>query len=385
MHLLLCADDSEIQLVDELAAELPLVTYQALGNLLFDTEFPLTSGRAPYLAFVRQLLPDAQREHADSIGSWARLIGERITGLLPDAQPWMLHVAAQYGARLSHRTGARAWHSATRRLRDSRGAAQPRVKSSTTDSARPLDPRAGQHRANLIREGVLEWLQKRRRHLLRNLRPELGSFTEHDSLVQLLLLAPDDGYISICHAPIPFEQRHLISPFPKGEIEIASDKAAPSRAFAKLVEAERRLGRSIQVGETCVDLGASPGSWSYVGIHRGARVYAVDRSPLREELMRHRLVQFCSQDAFEFKPQHGPVDWLLCDVIAPVGASTDMLIKWLRHKWCRHFVVTIKLKDTDGPAALKPLKEQIPRLTKDFFLTRLCANKKEVTAFGSLL
>jgi 23S rRNA C2498 (ribose-2'-O)-methylase RlmM len=53
---------------------------------------------------------------------------------------------------------------------------------------------------------------------------------------------------------------------------IAADKATPSRAYAKLVEAKLRLGRAIRAGETCVDLGASPGSWTYVAVTRGARV-----------------------------------------------------------------------------------------------------------------
>jgi 23S rRNA (cytidine2498-2'-O)-methyltransferase len=77
---------------------------------------------------------------------------------------------------------------------------------------------------------------------------------------------------------MPFVFRSLLSPYPKGEIPVASDKAAPSRAFSKLLEAEQRLGCRIRPGETCVDLGASPGSWSYVALNRGARVIAVDRA-----------------------------------------------------------------------------------------------------------
>ena len=85
---------------------------------------------------------------------------------------------------------------------------------------------------------------------MRRLRPEPGAFTANDSLVQVLLTSPDMGIMSVAVAPLPFEQRHLVSPFPKGELPVASDKAAPSRAFAKLVEAEIRLGREIQMGET---------------------------------------------------------------------------------------------------------------------------------------
>jgi 23S rRNA (cytidine2498-2'-O)-methyltransferase len=203
------------------------------------------------------------------------------------------------------------------------------------------------------------------------------------------LTAPDTGFISVALAPLPFEQRRLISPFPKGELPVASDKTAPSRAFAKLVEAELRLGRSIQRGETCVDLGAAPGSWTYVAVSRGASVIAVDRSPLREDLMQSPQVDFQSGDAFRFQPPR-PVDWLLCDVIAAPERTAELLLEWLRRGWCRHFVVTLKVgkgqmtgSDGTGAEALARLKRELPPLTRELYLTRLCANKREVCAFGA--
>jgi 23S rRNA (cytidine2498-2'-O)-methyltransferase len=181
---------------------------------------------------------------------------------------------------------------------------------------------------------------------------------------------------------VPFEQRHLLSPFPKGEVPVAADKAAPSRAFAKLVEAETRLGRAIKPGETCVDLGAAPGSWTYLAVNRGARVIAIDRSPLRRDLMLNPQVCFQPSDAFRFQPPH-PVDWLLCDVIAPPERTAALLLEWLRQGWCRHFVATLKTKDTQSTDPLPLLKRELPLLTRELFLTRLCANKKEICAFGS--
>ena len=56
----------------------------------------------------------------------------------------------------------------------------------------------------------------------------------------------------------------------------AALRAAPSRAFAKLTEALARLGHWMGPGERCVDLGASPGGWSFVALGKGAQVIAVD-------------------------------------------------------------------------------------------------------------
>jgi 23S rRNA (cytidine2498-2'-O)-methyltransferase len=235
----------------------------------------------------------------------------------------------------------------------------------------------------LIHQGVLEWLQRKRRGLLRSLQAEPSAFSPAHSLVQILLTSPVHGFVSVAPAPLPFALRRVVSPFPKGEIPIASDKAAPSRAFAKLVEAELRLGRPIGPGERCVDLGASPGSWSYVALHRGARVIAVDRVPLRADLMRHASLVFRKGDAFGFKPE-APVDWLLCDVIAAPERSIGLLMDWLRERRARRFVVTIKFKGREDYAKLEQLKHALPRFCSEFFLMRLCSNKNEACAFGEV-
>lgn len=380
MHLLLIAEDSENELRSEAAPLFRDAPARLVQPGMLETEFELMPGcRLPHLAFARQLLPNARQVRSESIRGWAGLLFDAIAGVLPDDKPWELHVEPCYGSRAVPRIGARAWHS-EQMGRGSRMEGQPKSAGSSSNAS-PTSS-AGQQRCRLIREALMELMQKKRRHLLRRLRPEPVPFTRDDSLVQLLLTAPDSGFISVDQAPLPFEQRHLISPFPKGEIPLASDKAAPSRAFAKLVEAELRMGRGIRKDESCVDLGASPGSWTNVAVNRGAKVVAVDRSHLREDLMRSPLVRFQEGDAFRFKPDR-PMDWLLCDVIAAPERTAELLLDWLRRGWCRHFVVTIKLKDVGSAEVLTALKRDLPTLTSELFLTKLCANKKEICAFGS--
>ena len=397
MHLFLCAEDSEAELGSELA-QLPAAGGVELVDLAAASSLPAPQGslavwwsnsispQLPCLAFVRQLLPDALPVRAESIRGWADRLVAAVAGTLPDDHPWSLHIEPHYGARTAHRIGARAWHSARREARGEGRGAKAQNQPGTT--AQP-EAAAGRYRCQLIREAVLELLQRKRRHLLRQLRREPAPFTARDSLVQLLLTAPDAGFLSVAPAPLVFDQRHLISPVPKGEVPAAVDKTAPSRAFAKLVEAELRLGCGIRAGETCVDLGASPGSWTYVAVSRGARVIAVDRSPLREDLMRSRQVEFRQGDAFGFQPPR-PVDWLLCDVIAAPERTAALLLEWLRHGWCRHFVVILKVGKREATGGEEPsgdvltaLKRDLPPLTRELFLTRLCANKREVCAFGS--
>lgn len=335
----------------------------------------LPSGMVPpVLALARQTLPGAQAVSAASINSWARVVFDSVLTRLPNDQPWSLHLAPHYGVQKVERIGARAWHTVTRRADSSHAPAIPHGATAGPNAD------AGAHRCELIRTALLGLLKDKRRHLLKQLRAEPTPFTPADSLVQLLLTSPEAGWLSVAPAPQPHAWRQLISPFPKGEIPVASDKAAPSRAFAKLVEAELRFGRWIAPGETCVDLGASPGGWTYVARQRGAQVIAVDRSPLRDDLMADPAVTFVRGDAFSYEPAQ-PVDWLVCDVIAAPERSVELVLNWVRQRWARHFVVTIKLRGGDH-AKLDRLKQELPPLMDEWFLTHLCANKHEACVFG---
>lgn len=342
MHLLISPENCEEFLLEELRQAGAGTRHELRGPALVASDFPLSPAPAR-LAFARQLLPEAQAASAPSIQAWSEKLLTAALGRLPDEQPWQLHVVPHYGI-----------------------------------------GNAGENRCRLIHESFCQLLKRKRRHWLKSLRAEAAPFTPRDGLVQLLLTAPDSGFVSVAPAPLPHQLRGNLWPFPKGEIPVASDKAAPSRAFAKLVESEVRLGQRIAAGEKCVDLGASPGSWSYVALQRGAHVVAVDRSPLREDLMRHPQLTFQQGDAFAFTPQ-APVDWLLCDVIAAPQRSIELLLDWTRQRRTRHFVVTIKFKGHTEYGVLERLKKEMPGLCAEFYLTHLCANKNEVCALGTVL
>jgi 23S rRNA (cytidine2498-2'-O)-methyltransferase len=374
-HLLLCAGDSTNELRAEVSRAWPASDFQEIKPLVFEAAFPIHAGdRLPFLPHARQFLPNAAATTAESIRGWSEQLLRVIAAQVPENQPWTLHVEPHYGAQPVRRMGARAWHSALRR------GSPPRPQGAHGDAA--TDPAAGKNRCRLITVALRERLQQKRRHLLKHLRAAPEPFSTTETLVQVCLTGPGTGYISVAPSPMPFKNRHVISFLPLGRIEVASDKAAPSRAFAKLIEAETRLGRHIRPGERCVDLGAAPGSWTYVAAARGARVLAVDRSPLRQDLMMHPAVEFVSQDAFRFVPPR-PVDWLLCDVIAEPARTAELLAKWLRNKWCQAFVVTLKLKDSlENVAATESLAAEVMPFASDLRLTHLCANKKEVCVYG---
>ena len=340
MHLFLSAEEGERFLVEELPRAVPGATVGVIAPGLLRAELPQAGPENLLLAFARQMLPEAIAVQAPSINAWAGQLFDAIVARVPEPSPWHLHIDAHYAA-----------------------------------------AGAGQNRCELIRERVIELLGKKRRQLRRALVKEPQAFAHDHSLVQLLLTGPEAGFLSITIAPRPHAWRGVLSPFPKGDVPLAEDKAAPSRAFTKLVEAELRMGRHISAGESCVDLGASPGSWSYVALQRNAQVIAVDRSPLREDLMKNPRLKFEQGDAFKFRPA-APVDWLLCDVIAAPQRSIDLVLDWVRERQARRFVVTIKFKGHEEYAVLESLKTALPPLCEEVYLSRLCANKNEVCVFG---
>lgn len=346
MHRLFTDEGGEEFLIDELRRGWPSAHHKLEREGWVSTDAPLAGDgetSPALLAFARQTFLDGEACEAPSINQWADKLAEQIIAAIPVEQPWRLHLWPAYG-----------------------------------------EGRAGMNRCGLIRDALTEKLRKKRRALLKTLEDSTEPLGHQTSLVQLALRSPEEGVLSVAVAPLPWRCRAIVSAFPEGAVPVAVDKGAPSRAFAKLVEAEQRLGHVIGKGETCVDLGASPGSWSYVAIHRGARVIAVDRAELRTDLMRDPKLHFHCGDAFKFRTE-ARVDWLLCDVIATPQRSMDLLLEWLREGRMKSFVVSLKFIGSTEYRLIDQLKKEAAPLCGEFFLTRLSANKNEVCAYGLVL
>jgi 23S rRNA (cytidine2498-2'-O)-methyltransferase len=155
----------------------------------------------------------------------------------------------------------------------------------------------------------------------------LGSWT---------LLAPDRMLMSA----------RCSSPFPNGEAAFVEDKSGPpNRAYLKLWEALVRLGRWPQAGERCLDLGASPGGWTWVLARLGARVVAVDKAPLEPAVAAMPGVEWRGESAFALKPESvGPVDWLLSDIVCYPARLLHLVERWRESGLVKNFVCTIKFQ-----------------------------------------
>lgn len=144
------------------------------------------------------------------------------------------------------------------------------------------------------------------------------------------------------------------SPFPNGEAAFVEDRRTPpSRAYLKLWEALTLAGIMPKPGETCVDLGACPGGWTWVLASTGARVISVDKAPLAPGVAAMPNVEFRQGSAFAIAPEEiGPVDWLCSDVICYPERLLRLVERWLASGLARNFVFTVKFQgETDHATA----------------------------------
>jgi 23S rRNA (cytidine2498-2'-O)-methyltransferase len=166
---------------------------------------------------------------------------------------------------------------------------------------------------------------------------------------------------------------------PLGNYQFIEDKLnPPNRAYLKLWEALTLTGTYPVPGETAIDLGASPGGWTYVMQTFGTKVIAVDKAPLEPRIAKLPNVTFRQQSAFALDPKTfaEPIDWVLCDVACYPERTYDLIMQWLNAGKAKNMIFTIKLQGKTDLEVLQKFKD-IPggRVIHMFY------NKHEATFF----
>jgi 23S rRNA (cytidine2498-2'-O)-methyltransferase len=136
------------------------------------------------------------------------------------------------------------------------------------------------------------------------------------------------------------------SPFRHGEAVFVEDRVTPpNRAYLKLWEALTLARRYPGPGTRCLDLGSSPGGWSWVLQQLGAEVESVDKSPLDPRVASLPRIHHRQVSAFALTPADiGPVDWLTCDVICYPARLLSLVDTWLNSGLAANFVCTLKFQ-----------------------------------------
>jgi 23S rRNA (cytidine2498-2'-O)-methyltransferase len=165
------------------------------------------------------------------------------------------------------------------------------------------------------------------------------------------------------------------SVLPMGVATFQENKAIPSRAYLKLWELFTLYEAPPAAGSRVLDLGSSPGGWSWVLCDLQCDVISVDKAALDEKLLKRTNIKVIKKDAFTLQPPDvGAVDTVFSDIICEPKRLFELANVWLESGLCRRFVGSIKFK---GKTDFKIIEQfcQTPKSR----IYHLCANKHELT------
>ena len=168
------------------------------------------------------------------------------------------------------------------------------------------------------------------------------------------------------------------STMPNGEWNFTEDKVnPPSRAYLKLWEFFTRFQVYPNKDESCLDLGACPGGWTWVLAKLAKHVTACDKSPLDARVMALPNVTFKTQDAFKIKLSDYPnFTWVFSDVVCYPEKLYDFVNNLISEFPEKKYVFTIKFQGSDGQRDILSKFASLPGN-----IIHLSQNKHELTWF----
>ncbi|MBC7741111.1 MAG: hypothetical protein H7061_02860 [Bdellovibrionaceae bacterium] len=169
---------------------------------------------------------------------------------------------------------------------------------------------------------------------------------------------------------------HPVSQFPGGWHEFNEDKSSPpNRAYLKLWEVLALNYIELKKEDVAIDLGSSPGGWSWVLSEQVAKVYSIDKAPLEPQVSGIKNILYEAHDAFTIKPTDYPdITWLFSDIICTPERLLELVEFWQTHSRVRNFVCTIKFKGECDFDMLKKFEK-----FEGSRIIHLYHNKNEVT------
>lgn len=166
------------------------------------------------------------------------------------------------------------------------------------------------------------------------------------------------------------------SRFPLGWNEFNEDKSVPpNRAYLKLWEVLCLGYIQLKPSDVAIDLGSSPGGWTWALSEQVGKVYSVDKAPLAPKISRSPVVIYHEEDAFKLDPKNfSDCTWLFSDIICTPERLFQLVNIWMSQSTIQNFVCTIKFK---GPCDFEMLKKF--KQIENSKIIHLYQNKNEVT------
>ncbi len=344
----LCGNGWEEALCEELTAADPGSSFspRAAGLVVGERRSALQRLEP---VFARQWLPDCREVHGDSVADLTQELGRVIDPYL-DANPipWTMHCF---------------------------------TPDLFTEESTHYEFLSG--RTTLIFEKFMQRMSTYRRRAFERFQ-DLKTIDEKRPFlfIQAVLVDTDCLWVSVTKLfktdrgrYVPFLWRGTSGPVPH-------DPQAPCRSYYKIEEAWQQAGVFPRPGETCIDIGAAPGGWTWAALKRGARVIAVDFADLKEHVENHPRCEHSRDNGYAFMPGK-QADWLFCDMIVKPMATLGLLERWLQAKACRKFVVNVKFRGKQPASILAAIADLQARFAISRLMIRhLYYDRNEITLIG---
>ena len=221
-----------------------------------------------------------------------------------------------------------------------------------------------------------------------------------ESLGKAGLLRPDSPHLPRLHVFLVGSQQAWLglslasegSPWPMGIPRLRMPKEAPSRSTLKLAEAILTLltpeeqKATLRPGLQAVDLGASPGGWSWQLASRGLRVTALDNGPLAPSAIATGLIDHLRADGFSWRPKK-PVEWMVCDMVEQPSRIAPLMADWLATGRCRRSIFNLKLpmkrryEEVERCCALIDQRLRAANIKYTLRIKHLYHDREEVTCY----
>lgn len=173
---------------------------------------------------------------------------------------------------------------------------------------------------------------------------------------------------------------HTTSGYPLGKVEFIENKQIPpSRAYVKLWEFFTVHCAPPAAHTKVIDMGSSPGGWSWVLSQLDLDVISVDKARLDAHIANIPNITFLQESAFGLDPaQFKDVQWLFSDIICYPQRLLELVKKWMAESNVLNFVCTVKFQ---GPADFTVIDEflKMPHSR----MVHLYHNKHELTFFNT--
>lgn len=181
-----------------------------------------------------------------------------------------------------------------------------------------------------------------------DLRRRLGA-----RVAQRIAAAPGDDVIDVALASATtallgaHRRTESMSAYPGGQRRLRAREDAPSRSHLKLEEGLEWAALPLTAGETAVDVGCSPGGWSFVLLEKGLLVHGIDPTPVADNVREHERFTHHRASVKEFRAAEArETRWVFCDMNGPPASALGLMAKLLPAlPKVRGVLHTLKLSD----------------------------------------